>query len=1065
MDKKKALKIATATTVAASAFVSVAPATFAASTSTASKAVTKAEADAKKVKDQYNAKKLAFKKIDTKAAVSSYNKAVAEVKKLSKGKTKSALESKLKAVKGIHTYAANYNKALDLGAALATATKNVNDELKKASFDLAGAKKDQAALKTATTNFSKHVVKGTVYGESPRAQFTAKYLTPAKTAATAVDKKIKAVEAELSDVKIATADVVALESAVKGLKDEASVATAEKLLTAAKASFAKVDTASVKTDLSKRISAAEKTLGDFKTEWNEVKTATADVVKLEEAVKALKDDASVKAAEDALAAAKASFAKVDTESAKADLGKRIEDAGKAIEAKKAELAVPKVESVSAITTKKVEVKFSKAVDSTKATFEVKKGSSTINVATVTFNEDKTSAVLEFSSKLSAGDYTVNVKGVAEETLTGSVTVDAEKVTNVELLATEAPITAYGKAVVGYKVTNQYGEDITSDVTLNTTDSNVSINKTDKTITVSNLDLSTNTDTPDSRTFTLVHSASGLTKTVTVKATAAAVLSEVQVKGVYNKDGKQLVEGTNIGTSTDEYYLEFEAKDQYGNVLKASDIDSGLYLAESNSSVVDVKDAANTPDVVEFTTKDGVKKTGIKLQGTTTAGSNLVTLVAAATGKSSNFTINVEEAAKANTVSMNVPDLVVAGEDLLIPVSVTDTKGNYITDATKLTSVTAKLGSVAGSFVNDKDGKLFLEFDKSIVTEGKTTLFVLTPTGKAVSQLVEIKEAAAPALVQGLKADVSTAIYGDKQFADTDFIVKDQYGRTVEALPLGYSVNVKVEAIDDGEENNVLTFNDTLKATAFKKGTEQVTFALYNSDGLVENSEKAINLTVVEKSDFVSYGVDSIPTVFADSDSANDALNDYDQQVKVYGLTSDGKKVYLRSNEYNVTSSDAELDIEAHSDKWAVDGVDTLADNTNKTAKITVTLNETGQELVQSVVVSNVEPKVEKVENKVNSEVQNTVEFNNASADTFSADDAFGTLFTTDSYGVEKVLTSADQITRVTFTNVKDKDVTNKVTISANGTGSAALGTLEDGDTFDATIYVGGKSVTLNVTVK
>ncbi|MCK6258802.1 hypothetical protein LCY76_19730 [Fictibacillus sp. KIGAM418] len=266
MDKKKALKIATATTVAASAFVSVAPATFAASTSAASKAVTKAEADAKKVKDQYNAKKLAFKKIDTKAAVSSYNKAVAEVKKLSKGKTKSALESKLKAVKGIHTYAANYNKALDLGAALATATKNVNDELKKADFDLAGAKKDQAALKTATANFSKHVVKGTVYGESPRAQFTAKYLTPAKTAATAVDKKIKAVEAELNDVKVATASVEALELAVKALKDEASVKTAEDLVAPAKADLAKVETKAVKEDLTTRIANAEKAIADKKAE-------------------------------------------------------------------------------------------------------------------------------------------------------------------------------------------------------------------------------------------------------------------------------------------------------------------------------------------------------------------------------------------------------------------------------------------------------------------------------------------------------------------------------------------------------------------------------------------------------------------------------------------------------------------------------------------------------------------------------------------------------------------------------------------------------------------------------
>ncbi|WP_062237590.1 hypothetical protein [Fictibacillus sp. FJAT-27399] len=442
MDKKKALKIATATTVAASAFVSVAPATFAASTSTASKAVTKAEADAKKVKDLYNAKKLSFKKISYKTATASYNKAVAEVKKLAKGKTKTALENRLKSVKSIHTYAANYNKAIDLSAALATATSNVNAELKKASFDLAGAKKDQAALKTATANFSKHVVKGTVYGESPRAQFTAKYLTPAKTAATAVDKKIKAVEAELSDVKIATADVTALESAVKGLKDEATVATAEKLLTAAKASFAKVDTASVKADLSKRISAAEKTLGDFKTEWNEVKTATADVVKLEEAVKALKDDATVKAAEDALATAKASYAKVDTETVKADLGKRIEDAGKGIEAKKAELAVPKVESVSAINASQIVVKFNKLVDETTAGDKANYTVEGSHPASVEVQEDEKSVVLTLAAPYAeAKTVAAQVEGVKLKDsqdkfplFAGTVTIEDKVAANISSVA-------------------------------------------------------------------------------------------------------------------------------------------------------------------------------------------------------------------------------------------------------------------------------------------------------------------------------------------------------------------------------------------------------------------------------------------------------------------------------------------------------------------------------------------------------------------------------------------------------------------------------------------------------
>lgn len=362
MDKKKVFKIATATTVAASALVSVAPGALAASTTTASKAVTTAEKDASKLKDQYNAKKLAYKKIDTATAVKSYKKAVAEVKKLKKGKTKTALENRLKSVKGIHVYAGNYNTALDLGAALATATKNVNDELKKAEFNLAAAKKDQEALKTATTHFTKHVVKGTVYGEGAREQLNTKYYSPAKTAATAVSKKVKEVEAELTDVKVAKAAVEALELAVKALKDDASVTTAEGLVAPAKAALAKVDTASEKKNLTDRIAAAEKAIADTKAELSDVKEAKAAVEALEMAVKALKDDATVKTADELVAPAKAALAKVDTDAVKKELTDKIAVAEKAIADKKAELAVPKVESVSAINAKTIKVTFSKELD-------------------------------------------------------------------------------------------------------------------------------------------------------------------------------------------------------------------------------------------------------------------------------------------------------------------------------------------------------------------------------------------------------------------------------------------------------------------------------------------------------------------------------------------------------------------------------------------------------------------------------------------------------------------------------------------------------------------------------
>jgi trimeric autotransporter adhesin len=739
---------------------------------------------------------------------------------------------------------------------------------------------------------------------------------------------------------------------------------------------------------------------------------------------------------------------------------------------------PEVTGAVATGSKKIEVSFKSAVvDTTKATFEVKKGSSVINVSTSTFNADKTKAVLEFPNNLTAGDYTVTVKGLSEKDLTATAKVESSKVTNIEVLATEAPIKADGTVTVGYKVTNQYGEDITTDVTVDEFDPNVTVNKTNKSITVSGLDLVSTTAAPEARTFTLVHSGTGLNKTVTVKATAASVLSEVEIKGVYNVDGKTLTEGTNLMTSADNYYLEVEAKDQYGNVLTAAQMQTGLYITESGAGVVDVTDTTNAPTVVEFSTKEGVKKAGIKLtttvaNPTTLAGSNLVTLVPSATGKAATYTIQVAAAAKVDTISLNVPSLIVANEDLLVPVTVTDTKGNNVKNAASVAVQTAVLGSTAGTFVNDKDGNLFLKFAKANVTQGTTTLLVVTQTGKAVSQLVEVKAAAVPTLIQSLNTDVSTAVYVDKTFTADDFIIKDQHGRTMTALNTGYTVGVKSEGIANTSTDNVLSFAG-LTATAAKKGSEQVVFALYNGTTLVENSEKAVNLTVVEKSDFVSYGVDDVTALYADT-SAN-GLQAYDKEVKAYGTTAAGLKVYLRAGDYNVVSNSAELVVDnSVVGKWIIDAADTpaLENNTAKTAKLTVILNHTGAEIVKDVTVSNVAPSVEAVNYVTGTPATavTSIEFDNAADQTFNAADVLANLVVTDSYGVKSttvgsVFNGAVGVQRITFTKIVDKATATPITISGNGTSTAALSNLQDGDTFEAIVYVGGKTVTLTVAVK
>ncbi|UZJ79581.1 hypothetical protein [Fictibacillus sp. KU28468] len=62
-----------------------------------------------------------------------------------------------------------------------------------------------------------------------------------------------------------------------------------------------------------------------------------------------------------------------------------------------------------------------------------------NVAKVTISDDKKSATVELTSKFTKGDYTVTVAQGTNPALTGSVTVEDEKVTKIEILFTSAPL--------------------------------------------------------------------------------------------------------------------------------------------------------------------------------------------------------------------------------------------------------------------------------------------------------------------------------------------------------------------------------------------------------------------------------------------------------------------------------------------------------------------------------------------------------------------------------------------------------------------------------------------------
>jgi hypothetical protein len=662
---------------------------------------------------------------------------------------------------------------------------------------------------------------------------------------------------------------------------------------------------------------------------------------------------------------------------------------RALDASKVEAEL-KVESVSAVGAKKLEVKFNKAVDTTKATFEVKKGSVKVNISSITWNEDKTAATIELAGKLTAGEYTVNVSGLDEEVLSGKTTVEDEKVAKIEILSTEAPLVDSADSdddivddlEVGYRVLNQYGEDITKTTTLTTSSNNVKVNPATGTVTIVG---DYNTTTNKTVTFTLIHVQTATTATATVTAVSESKVSEVTIKGLYNKDGKTLNETTNL--ASDKFYVELEVKDQYGKVITdANKINKELLITETNPNVVDAASSVTVEDV------NGNKKVLIPLTGTPTVGENVVTVIATSTGKSASYKVEVAESTRAYNVDVVAPELAVANEQVLIPINVTDKEGNLVTDLDVLKSSTRGIKVTVGgedktSALIVKDGKVYLP--QTFASAGYQSIVVISNATQKVDTLtLEVKEAAKPVIITGVDADWNKAIRtstGQLVLTPADLIVEDQYGRVMKdtdfAATLGtnpgqYQVLVDdvdpaaTSAVDVAPGGKLAGASDSVTISAtVNKGSEKIKLQLakVKSDSTVEpiaGTEYEFTVETTDSTSFKSYEFAPIGKMYDEVGAGDSTSPAYNKGVVVYGVLDSGKKIELDPTEYsvkapsfldynsNVSGNDV---FELNTD--AGDTVPYAEKATEYTAKVEVVINATGQKLTQDVVISKAAPKV------------------------------------------------------------------------------------------------------------
>lgn len=202
-----------------------------------------------------------------------------------------------------------------------------------------------------------------------------------------------------------------------------------------------------------------------------------------------------------------------------------------------------------------QVKFNKAVDPTKVAFAVKRENTAATVTT-TWNTEKTLATLTYASKLPEGNYevTVNDTTTADKPVvmaTQKVVIEKEKIAKVEVASESLLRYSETKGYVPYKVTNQYGEDVTNttlgrslDVvqTLGGGASNTVVLKRDAGIAIFTYDVAPGNRLRNlpSVVFTLQDTTAGFvfTKTLKVSETANAI-AEVKINGIVNENGEKL----------------------------------------------------------------------------------------------------------------------------------------------------------------------------------------------------------------------------------------------------------------------------------------------------------------------------------------------------------------------------------------------------------------------------------------------------------------------------------------------------------------------------------------------
>ena len=588
---------------------------------------------------------------------------------------------------------------------------------------------------------------------------------------------------------------------------------------------------------------------------------------------------------------------------------------------------------------------------------IKRGNSTVTIDKVDIDEAGTTAVVTLAGSIVATEYTVTI-GEASKTFTGEASIVKDIQITSDEVALDGQIGVSYTGYANYAVYNQFGENITAKTSLVANSSaSVSLNPTEGTITI---DWGSGNEPRlnDLVSVVLMYQNTGVSTSKMLKVATQAAPAEVEIKGVYNADGKVL-SATNA-TNGDFYYL-FRVKDQYGNYMTSnsvhfSDDTSPANAYKKNIYLTTAIGMTNVDiDTTTLNTKnvDGVNylcfPIGRKEAGSVVAGDITVMLIPGGSGKTVTDTITVGKGNTVTSLTISVPGSIPSGETMDLEYVALDENGDDVTSYRVLKEV--KPSDTIGFKWIKEDGKVVLRYDDSTKSHGSGVRG--TAPGSAVScvfQLpnyetrlvtINVTDPIHIASIAGVDSDVAKATrVNDVVTIGVDKLsLQDQYGNSIGTSNLVANAaspsdkGIAVMVIEEDSSNAIFTPTSGYTACKYTDkngkpdanayilgsngtfsfdshatllGTENVTFKLvqYDADttnggsgatwrdyetdsytGATTNNTQVgsftTTLTNTENKRFVSYDVNTINTIYADSNSKTA----YEKTVEVKGVLS------------------------------------------------------------------------------------------------------------------------------------------------------------------------------------